>query len=114
MYIIIPSSILLPQITILWVISMNSNNEIDLISIKIYEALFSTQAYVTIQGEDHRIYKTKSGLRNINYEGIFFIEQNPLKGSKFAQMAKKGHKIMWGLKQNKYILRVIDGEFNHL
>ena len=93
---------------------MCPSDEIELISIKIFEALFSTTSNVTIHGENHRIYKTKSGLRNINYGSIFFIEQNPLKGSKFAQMAKKGHKIMWGMKQNKYILRVIDGEFNHL
>ena len=81
------------------------------VSLKIFDAIFSNQNKVELEGELYRIRKTGSGLRNVRYEGIFFVEQNPHKGSHWAKLANEGHKILWGLKGRSYVLRVMDGNF---
>ena len=93
---------------------MDSHEELKEISLKTFDAIFSDQSEVELEGKPYPIYQTKSGLRNVNYSGIFFIEQNPQKNSRYAQMALDGHKILWGIKGRTYIVRIIDGEFNLL
>lgn len=89
-------------------------DNLETIALAIFQAIFHDQSTVTIQGEAYRINKTRTGLRNVTYEGIFFIEQNPLKTSKYAQLAQQGHQIMWGIQGRTYILRVVDGDFEKL
>lgn len=84
------------------------------IALFIYEAIFSNKDEVEIEGQIYPIYATRTGLRNVKYSGIWFIEQNPQKRSHHAQMAQKGHHILWGLKGRTYVLRVIDGKFTLL
>ncbi|MFX1515342.1 MAG: hypothetical protein ACFFC6_03475 [Promethearchaeota archaeon] len=80
-------------------------------SLKIFEAIFTNQHGVEIEGRLYPIHQTKTGLRNVTYSGIWFIEQNPQKESRFAKMAQEGHQILWGLKKRTYVLRVMDGKF---
>ena len=84
------------------------------IALNIYEAIFSNKDEVEIEGQLYPIYATRTGLRNVKYSGIWFIEQNPQKSSRYAQMAQEGHQILWGLKGRTYVLQVLDGKFNLL
>ena len=83
-------------------------------SLTIFDGIFSNQDEVELEGQLYPIHQTKSGLRNVTYSNIWFIEQNPHKDSRHAQMAREGHKILWGLKKRKYVLRIIDGKFTLL
>ncbi|MHA2202837.1 MAG: hypothetical protein ACW991_04040 [Candidatus Hodarchaeales archaeon] len=88
--------------------------ELKEVSLRIFEAIFSNQHGVEIKGRLYPIHQTKSGLRNLTYSDIWFIEQNPQKDSRHARMAQEGHQILWGLKKRTYVLRVIDGKFTLL
>ncbi|UCG03366.1 MAG: hypothetical protein JSW11_05115 [Candidatus Heimdallarchaeota archaeon] len=83
-------------------------------SLRISEAIFTKQHGVEIEGLFYPIHRTKSGLRNVTYSDIWFIEQNPQKDSRHAKLAQEGHQILWGLKKRTYVLRVIDGKFTLL
>jgi len=50
----------------------------------------------------------------VTIEGIFFIEQNPQKKSRWAKQAQAGHQIMWGIKGRVYVLQVVDSVFKQL
>jgi len=53
----------------------------------------------------------RSGLRYVELpEGAVLIEQNPHKQSKWADLAKSGHKIAWAMRDGEYLARVVDGE----
>jgi hypothetical protein len=84
------------------------------IALTIYNTIFSDQPTVELEGEIYHIHTTRTGLRNLTYAGIWFIEQNPKKKSRYAKMAQEGHQILWGLKGRTYILRVLDGKFTLL
>ncbi|MFX0124622.1 MAG: hypothetical protein ACFFAE_13400 [Candidatus Hodarchaeota archaeon] len=88
--------------------------ELKEISLKIFQAIFTNQHGVELGGRLYPIHQTKTGLRNVTYSDIWFIEQNPQKDSRFARMAQEGHQILWGLKKRTYILRVMDGKFIQL
>lgn len=83
-------------------------------ALKIYEAIFENQTEVELAEGSYRIGKTQGGLRSITIEGIFYVEQNPHKSSRWAKLAQAGHQIMWGLKGRVYVLQVVDGEFKQL
>ena len=83
-------------------------------ALTVYQAIFGEPKSVLIGQDIYRIHKTKGGLRNVTIEGIFYIEQNPNKDSHWAKQAQAGHQILWGLKGRKYVLRVMDGEFQNL
>ncbi|WP_455463397.1 hypothetical protein [Candidatus Hodarchaeum mangrovi] len=89
-------------------------DQLESVSLHVFKAIFGEQKNVQIGQEIYRIHKTKSGLRNVTIEGIFFIEQNPNKDSHWAKQAQTGHKILWGLKGRRYVLRVMDGQFQNL
>ncbi|MFX1285044.1 MAG: hypothetical protein ACFFB5_15385 [Promethearchaeota archaeon] len=80
-------------------------------ALNIFNAIFTNQDRVELEGRIYPIHQTKTGLRNVTYSDIWFIEQNPQKDSRYAHMAREGHKILWGLKKRTYVLRVIDGNF---
>ncbi len=89
-------------------------NELEERALKIFEAIFANKREVELAEGTYRIKKTQGGLRNVTIEGIFYIEQNPHKSSRWAKQAQAGHQIMWGLKGRAYVLQVVDGVFTQL
>jgi len=84
-------------------------------SLQIFKALFSKQSEVEVAGESFPIKDFKSKkLRYVDLYGFRFIEQNPAKASKWAQMAREGTKIMWVFRGRSYYARVLDGNFTLL
>ena len=80
------------------------------IALQITEALFNNKPDVLIKNQLYRIERLKrTGLRCVTLEGYLFIEQNPKKPSKWGELAVNGHKILWVIKGNVYLIRVQDG-----
>jgi hypothetical protein len=71
--------------------------------ITIHHALHSDAAVVTIGKIDYPILKAPSGCRYVDYQGIRVMEQNKYKDSKWARMARAGHKISWAMTQPAWI-----------
>ena len=81
-------------------------------AIKIYEAIFGGQESVEIDRYTYTIDKTsKSKLLSVTIGPLFFVEQNPKKSSKWAEMAREGRQIMWVMRGRSYLARVMDGKF---
>jgi hypothetical protein len=54
---------------------------------------------------------SRSGLRYVNLaEGAILIEQNPKKRSEWAELANRGHRIAWVMRDGEYLARVVDSE----
>jgi hypothetical protein len=54
---------------------------------------------------------SRSGLRYTELSGgAIMIEQNPKKKSEWAELALKGHRIAWVMRDGEYLARVVDGE----
>ncbi len=83
-------------------------------ALKIFDRIFTNQSEVELAEGSYRIGKTRGGLRCVTVDNIFYIEQNPNKGSRWAKQAQAGHQIMWGLKGRVYVLQVVDGNFKQL
>ncbi len=84
-------------------------------TLKVYEAVFGGQATVEVDGVTYVIEKSsKSRLRSVEIDGLAFIEQNPHKDSRWAQLARDGSRIMWVMKGRQYVARVMDGKFLNL
>lgn len=80
-------------------------------ALKAYEAIFNDQETVEIEGRVYNMeYTSIQNLRKFRIEGYNYIEQNPDKGSRWAEMAREGHKIMWVMKGRGYLAQVRDGE----
>jgi hypothetical protein len=81
-------------------------------ALEVYTAIFENQGSVELEGVTYFIEKTsKSKLRSVEIDDLTFIEQNPNKDSKWAQLAREGSQIMWVMKGRQYIARVMDGKF---
>ena len=53
----------------------------------------------------------RSGLRYVKLDGgAQLIEQNPTKRSEWAELARKGHRIAWVMRDGEYLARIVDGE----
>ncbi len=56
----------------------------------------------------------KKHLREVDFrvgdEGVRGIEQNPQTTSRWAQLARKGHKVMQFLVRGRYFANVVDGK----
>jgi hypothetical protein len=89
-------------------------NELNTISLKIYEIFFKGLKKFELDGIEYKIQKFSSGLRYMDLEGYRFIEQNPRKPSEWGKKAREGHKILWVIQGSKYIAQVFDGEFKKL
>ena len=48
------------------------------------------------------INKNHNGCRYLKYNNKTFIEQNPTKNSRYATLAKYGHKITWVIKEGRW------------
>jgi hypothetical protein len=54
----------------------------------------------------------RSGVKYVDLSnGAILVEQNPKKKSKWATLAREGHRIAWAMKDGEYLARVID---NHV
>ena len=84
-------------------------------ALKITNAIFSNQSDVELEGNSYPIEKFKSSrLRYVDLYGYRFVEQNPKKTSKWAQMAQEGKKILWVFRGRSYYARVVEGQFTLL
>lgn len=96
---------------------MGEIENLDEISKKIHNAIFSDKEQVKFETADVKSVTrpvekfSKSGLRNVKYSGILFVEQNPEKDSAWAEKSRNGEEITWLIKGGDYIGRVYKGKF---
>jgi hypothetical protein len=58
---------------------------------------------------------SRSGLRYVELsEGAALVEQNPKKTSEWAELARRGRRVAWLMRDGEYLARVIDGELTFL
>jgi hypothetical protein len=54
---------------------------------------------------------SRSGLRYVKLtDGAILVEQNPKKRSEWAELANRGHRVAWVMRDGEYLARVVDGE----
>ena len=57
----------------------------------------------------------RSGVRYVDLpEGAILVEQNPKKSSEWAELARRGHRVAWVMRDGAYLARVVDGEVTFL
>jgi hypothetical protein len=74
-------------------------------------------AYEKLFGKDRRgVRRFKlSGVRYVTLPGgMILVEQNPHKDSRWAKLARAGHRIAWLIKDGSYLARVVDGKIDIL
>ena len=79
------------------------------------QALVEENAEVELNGLSFPVKRTaKKNLRQVDFrvgeEGVRGIEQNPKTASRWAQLARKGHKVMQFLAQGRYFANIVDGK----
>ena len=84
------------------------------ISLKIYNAMFTGKREVLIENEKIEMQKFSRGIKYLDFSGYRFIEQNRNKKSNWGKIAREGHKIMWVIKGRKYVAQIIDDTFKYL
>ena len=53
----------------------------------------------------------RSGVRYVSLdEGLILVEQNSHKRSQWSELAGKGHRVAWVMRDGEYLARVVDGE----
>ena len=53
----------------------------------------------------------QSGLRHVELpHDCVLIEQNPRKSSAWAELARKGRRVAWVMRDGRYLARVVEGE----
>jgi hypothetical protein len=82
------------------------------------QALVERARGVSLAGDSYPVRKTaKRGLAQVDFEfdGMPYrgLEQNPQTNSRWAQMARKGAKVMQFLSAGRYIAVVADGKVTH-
>jgi len=56
-----------------------------------------------------------SGLRHVELpHDCVLIEQNPKKASEWADLARRGSRVAWLMRDGQYLARVVDGEVTFL
>lgn len=57
----------------------------------------------------------RSQLRYVELENdAVLVEQNPNKKSEWAELARKGRRVAWVMRDGEYLARVVDGEVTKL
>ena len=79
------------------------------------QALVEEKAEVELNGARFPVRSTaKKNLRQIDFrvgeDAVRGIEQNPKTASRWAQLARKGHKVMQFLMRGRYFANVVDGK----
>ena len=86
--------------------------------LQIYDLIFNESSGFSENAGSYDITSTKRGLRKVetNEGDWLYIEQNPHTNSKWARLAKDGHKIMWVIFKplSIYVVRVADGKIKML
>jgi len=58
---------------------------------------------------------SRSRLRYVELEGgAVLVEQNPDKPSEWAELARRGRRVAWVMRDGAYLARVVDGEVTFL
>jgi hypothetical protein len=79
------------------------------------QALVEDSTTVSLEGGSYPVRRTsRSKLREVDFEfegqRLRGLEQNPKTGSRWAQLAREGKKIMQFLSDRRYIANVVDGQ----
>jgi hypothetical protein len=83
-----------------------------------HQALVDKAPAVTLSGEIYSVRHTpKRGLAQVDFKfggkTLRGLEQNPQTASRWAQIARKGAKVMQFLDGGKYLAAVADGKITH-
>ncbi len=82
--------------------------------LKIFNAIFERKKNVEIDDIEYSIHKFSSGVKYVDLFGYRYIEQNRNKKSEWGKKAREGHKIMWIIKERRYIAQILDGQYKDL
>ena len=79
------------------------------------EALVEGQAGIELEGRKFVVRETpRKRLREVDFKfdgrALRGLEQNPKTGSRWAELARAGHKVMQFLEAGRYIGVVVDGK----
>lgn len=78
-----------------------------------HEAIHNKEAtHASFGGIRYAVQVAPSGCRCIRFNEILFMEQNKTKQSRYAQRAREGEKITWGIRAESWIL--IDNKGVHI
>jgi hypothetical protein len=97
----------------------HSSSEFDEVLIEVVrQALIENASSVHLDDREFPVRKTPSkGLREVDFdfEGVTYraLEQNPNTKSRWAQLARKGAKVMQILQSGQYVAAVADGKVTH-
>lgn len=79
--------------------------------LRIHHAIHdSTQTQVTVQNVQYEISVNDLACRFVRVDNVVYIEQNKQKTTKYAQMAKDGHKVTWITHKGAWGL-IVDDDF---
>jgi NADPH-dependent glutamate synthase beta subunit-like oxidoreductase len=97
----------------------HGSSEFDKVLVEIARQVLSEGAKsVLLRDREYPVHKTPSkGLREVDFEfedaTYRGIEQNPNTKSRWAQLARKGAKVMQILQSGRYVAVVVDGKLTH-
>jgi hypothetical protein len=97
----------------------HSSSEFDEVLIEVVrQALSENASSVHLDDREFQVRKTPSkGLREVDFDfqGVTYraLEQNPNTKSRWAQLARKGAKVMQILQSGQYVAAVADGKVTH-
>jgi hypothetical protein len=79
------------------------------------QAMVENARAVTLEDKEFPVRRTsRSRLREVDFQfeehELRGLEQNPETGSRWAQLARQGKKVMQFLKERRYIAVVVDGK----
>ena len=79
------------------------------------QAMIDGAAEVELNGATFRVHETpRKRLRQVDFifegESLRGLEQNPNTDSRWAQLARAGHKVMQFLSSGRYVANVVDGK----
>ncbi len=79
------------------------------------QALVEEKPEVELNGAQFPVrWTAKKNLRQVDFrvgdDAVRGIEQNPKTASRWAQLARKGHKVMQFLMRGRYFANVVDGK----
>jgi hypothetical protein len=100
-------------------LSSSRSGEFDAALLSVWrQALVEKSRSVTIDGDSIPVRRTaKHGLAQVDFEFggelLRGLEQNPQTASRWAQMARKGVKVMQFLSAGRYVAVVADGKITH-
>ena len=77
--------------------------EIEKIWLEIHQAIHDkSKNGVRINGVAHFVGNSNTGCRELEWNGMKFIEQNTKKKSRYAEDAKRGDQITWVIRQGSW------------